>query len=40
MGEIDEPQDAIDHRVADRDERVNRAEREAVDELLEKPIQG
>ena len=33
--EIDEAQDAIDHRVAERDEGENRAERQAVDELLE-----
>ena len=34
--EIDEAQHAINHRVAQRDQRVDRAEREAVDELLEK----
>ena len=34
--EIDEAQDAIDHRVAQRDERVDRALRQPVDELLEK----
>ena len=34
--EIDEPEDAIDHRVTERDEGENRAERQAVDELLEK----
>ena len=33
--EVDEAQHAINHRVAQRDERVDRAEREAVDELLE-----
>jgi hypothetical protein len=32
--EIDEPQNAINHRVAERDERENRAERQTVDELL------
>ena len=34
VGEIDEAQDAIDHRVAQRDERVDRAERKSIDELL------
>jgi hypothetical protein len=34
--EIDEPQNAIDHRVAEGDEREDGAEREAVDELLVK----
>ena len=38
--EIDEPQNAIDHRVAERDERENGAERQTVDELLEKFGQG
>ena len=36
MREIDEAQNAIDHRVAQRDERENGAERQAVDQLLEK----
>ena len=31
VGEIDEAQDAIHHRVAEGDERVNGTEREAVD---------
>ena len=35
MGEIDHADDAVDHRVADGDQAVDRAEREAVDELLE-----
>ena len=34
--EIDEPQHAEDHRVAERDQRIDRALREPVDELLEK----
>ena len=34
MGEIDHADDAVDHRVADRDQAVDRAEHEAVDELL------
>ena len=33
--EIDEAQDTVDHRVAERDERVDGAEGEAVDQLLE-----
>ena len=36
--EIDQPQHAVDHRVAERDERVDRAERETVDELLEERV--
>ena len=32
---VDHADDAVDHRVADGDEPVDRAEREAVDELLE-----
>ncbi len=36
MGEIDHADDAVDHRVADGDQAVDRAERDAVDELLEK----
>ena len=32
--EIDEPQHAIHHRVAERDQRVDRAQRKAVDDLL------
>ena len=35
MREVDEAQDAIDHRVAERDERVDRTQRKAVDQLLE-----
>src|SRR5690348_3189661 len=35
MGEVDELDDAVDHRVAERDEREDRPLRCAVDELLE-----
>ena len=38
--EIDEPQNPVNHRVAERDERENRAKRQAVDQLLEKFGQG
>ena len=38
--EIDETQDAINHRIAEGDERVYGAEREAVDQLLEEPVQS
>ena len=34
MGEIDHADDAVDHGVADRDQAVDRAEHEAVDQLL------
>ena len=33
--EVDEAQDAVHHRVAERDQRVDRPERQAVDQLLE-----
>ena len=36
MGEVDETQHAIDHRVAQSDQCVDRAEGKAVDELLQK----
>ena len=36
--EVDEAQHAVHHRVAEGDERVDGAEREAVDELLEKRV--
>ena len=36
--EVDEAQHAVHHRVAERDEGVDGAEREAVDELLEEGI--
>ena len=35
MGEIDHADDAVDHRVADGDQPVDRAERQPVDELLD-----
>ena len=38
MGEVDEAQDAINHRVAQRDERVDESQRQTVDQLLEQPI--
>jgi hypothetical protein len=34
MGEIDHADDAVDHRVADRDQAVDGAERQPVDQLL------
>ena len=36
--EVDEPQHPVHHRVAERDQRIDGAEREAVDELLEEGI--
>ena len=38
MREIDELNDAIDHRVAERDHGIDAAERKAVDELLQEDI--
>ena len=35
MGEVDELDDPVDHRVAERDQRVDRADREGVDGLLD-----
>ena len=35
VGEIDHADDAVDHRVADGDQAVDRTERDAVDELLD-----
>jgi hypothetical protein len=40
VGKVDEPQHAVHHRVPERDERVDGAEREAVEELLEEFGQG
>ncbi len=40
MREVDEAKDAIDHRVTEGDERVDRPEGEAVDELLKDFGQG
>ena len=36
VGEVDHADDAVDHRVADGDQPVHAAERDAVDQLLEK----
>jgi len=36
MSEVDHTDDAVDHRVADGDEPVDRAERHAIDQLLKK----
>jgi hypothetical protein len=38
MGEIDEFDDAVDHRVAERDQGIDAAQHEPVDELLDKDI--
>src|ERR1043166_4833019 len=38
--EIDETEDAVNHGVTEGDERVNCAERETVEQLLEKFVQG
>src|SRR4029077_11225434 len=38
MGEIDHADDAVDHGVADGDQAVDRAEHQAVDQLLGKII--
>ena len=38
MGEVDHADDAVDHRVADGDEPVDRAERDAVDQLLDEIV--
>src|SRR6185312_17479733 len=35
MREVDHPEDAVDHRVADGDESVDRPQREPVDQLLQ-----
>ena len=35
MGEIDHADDAVDHRVTDGDQAVDRPERDAVDQLIE-----
>ena len=36
VGEVHHADDAEDHRIADRDEAVDRPQRQPVDELLEK----
>ncbi len=38
MGEVQELEDPVDHRVAERDQGVDAAEREAVDELLDEEV--
>jgi hypothetical protein len=40
VGEIDELDDAVDHRVAEGHDGIHAAQREAVDELLEEDVQG
>ena len=35
MGEIDHADDAVDHRVADRDQPIDRSQRQPVDKLLD-----
>ena len=39
MGEVDHAYDAVNHRITDGNEPVNRTQREAVNELLEKILQ-
>jgi hypothetical protein len=36
--EVNQAQDAVDHRVSERDERVDRADGQAVDELLNEGV--
>ena len=38
--EVDELDDPVDHRVAERDDRVDAAERQAVDDLLQEDVHG
>jgi hypothetical protein len=38
VGEVDEPDDAVDHGVAERDQRIHAAQRDAVDQLLQQDI--
>ena len=40
VGEVDQLEDAVHHGVAQRDQGVDAAQHQAVDELLEKNIQG
>src|SRR5437899_9346701 len=40
MRKIDETQNAIDHRIAQGDERVDEPQRQTVDELLQELVQG
>ena len=39
MGEVDQLQDAVHHRVAEGDQRVDAAEHEAVQDLLEQDFE-
>ena len=36
MGEIDHADNAVDHRVANRDQAINHAQRQPVDQLLQR----
>ena len=38
MREIDQLDDAVDHRIAEGDDRIDAAKREAVDDLLQENI--
>jgi hypothetical protein len=38
MREVDEPEHAIDHRVSERDQCVDRTEGDTVDELLKEYV--
>ena len=38
VGEVDQVDDPVDHRVAERDQRIDAAEHEAVDDLLDEDI--
>jgi hypothetical protein len=40
VGEVNEAKNAVDHRVTESDKGVDRAEGEAVDELLKDLAQG
>jgi hypothetical protein len=40
VGEVDELDDAVDHRVAERHHGIDAAQREAVDDLLEQYVHG
>jgi hypothetical protein len=40
VGEVDELDDPVDHRVAERHDRVDAAQRQAVDHLLQENVQS
>jgi hypothetical protein len=40
VGEVDEVDDAVHHGVAQGDQRVHTAQNQAIDDLLEKDIDG